>query len=190
MPQCCLASSMIAWNIYHRNFKPNITTAELSKAIQRSVLVIGVAATVLALRFKSVYLLWVLCSDFVYCMLFPQLLMALFDKKANKIGAAAGMLVSFVLRFGGGEPTLHLPRLLPYPMIEDGVVLFPFRTLAMVMGVITIFCHFALDAKNESADCFGLKKAIFVRHFPCFVTYFRFRKKNTTKIPDSMFYLE
>lgn len=131
-------SSMVSWNIYHRLFKPDASPKAIEKVIKRSVLVVGVAATILALEYKSVYVLWVLCSDFIYCILFPQLVTALFDKRAHRIGAGAGMLVSFVLRFGGGEPTIGLPTLLPYPMIEQGVVLFPFRTFSMVMGLLTI----------------------------------------------------
>jgi high affinity choline transporter 7 len=93
----------------------------------------------MALTVKSIYVLWYLCSDFVYTILFPQFVTALFDKKANTYGAIAGFIVSFILRFGGGEPALHIPRLLPYPMIDDaGVVLFPFKTLAMLCGLITI----------------------------------------------------
>ncbi len=132
------ASSMFSWNIYHRVFKPEATPADISKVIKKSVLVVGVAAAILAITYESVYALWVLCSDFVYCMLFPQLVCALFDPKANKTGALSGMAVAAFLRFGGGEPALHLPILLPYPMIEDGIVMFPFRSFAMVCSLITI----------------------------------------------------
>lgn len=100
--------------------------------------VIGIAAMLIALNIQSVYELWFLCSDFVYCLLFPALVCALFDPKANATGAVAGFMVAAVLRFGGGDGTLGIPILLPYPMIEDGVNLFPFRTLAMVSGLITI----------------------------------------------------
>jgi high affinity choline transporter 7 len=82
--------------------------------------------------------LWFLCSDFVYCLLFPQLVCALFDKKANTYGSFAGFIVAAVLRFGGGDATLGIPIFLDYPMIEDGVVLFPFRTLAMICGLVSI----------------------------------------------------
>ena len=84
----------------------------------------------------------------MYCLLFPQLVCALFDKKANVYGSVAGFIVAFILRFGGGDPTLGLPILIPYPMIEDGVVLFPFRTLAMVSGLISILVVSRLTQKN------------------------------------------
>ncbi len=132
------ASSMASWNVYRPLVKPTIDSVALKKIIQKCIWIIGIAATLLALQISSVYELWFLCSDFVYCLLFPPLVCALFDKKANTTGALAGFAVAFILRFGGGDPTLGIPILLPYPMIEEGVVLFPFRTLAMVSGLLTI----------------------------------------------------
>lgn len=132
------ASSMASWNVYKPFFKPNLNSKQLSKILRRMIWIIGITGTLLALQVKSVYALWFLCSDFVYAILFPQLVTALFDKKANKYGAMAGLAVSLILRIGGGDPTLGIPTLIPYPMIEDGTVLFPFRTLAMISGLITI----------------------------------------------------
>ena len=132
------ASSMASWNVYRPLVKPSITSLELRKILQRCIWIIGITATLLALNINSIYELWFLCSDFVYCLLFPQLVCALFDKRANVYGSIAGFVVAFILRFGGGDATLGLPIVIPYPMIEDGVVLFPFRTLAMVCGLISI----------------------------------------------------
>lgn len=132
------ASSMAGWNVFRPLVKPDISNENLEKIIKRSIWIIGIAATLLAINVQSVYDLWVLCSDFVYCLLFPALVTALFDKKANWVGALAGFGVSFILRFGGGEPTLNIPNMIPYPMMEGETVLFPFRTLAMVSGLVTI----------------------------------------------------
>lgn len=132
------ASSMTSWNVYKPLMKPNITNEQLLKMLRRMIWIIGITGTLLALQVKSVYELWFLCSDFVYAILFPQLVTALFDKKANVYGSMAGFAVSLILRLGGGDPTLGIPIMFPYPMIEDGLVLFPFRTLAMVSGLITI----------------------------------------------------
>ena len=134
------ASSMGAWNIYRPLVRPSADSATLTRVIRRLILIVGTAATLIALRVQSVYALWFLCSDFVYCILFPQLTTALFDRRANRYGSIAGLLVAFVLRFGGGEPVLGIPRLLPYPMIDpaSGAVLFPFRTTAMLGGLLTI----------------------------------------------------
>jgi len=133
------ASSLATWNVYRPLVRPKASNQDLAKVIKRCIWIIGVAATLLALRVKSIYTLWALCSDFVYCLLFPALLAALFDKKANAWGAAAGFAVALVLRFGGGESALGIPALLPYPMKVDGVVLFPFRTFSMLCGLFTIW---------------------------------------------------
>jgi high affinity choline transporter 7 len=145
------ASSLATWNVYRPLFRPDASHQKLAGVIKRTIWIIGVAATLLALKVKSVYVLWALCSDFVYCLLFPALVTALFDKKANGIGAAAGFAVALILRFGGGEPALGLPPTLPYPMIEDEVVLFPFRTFAMVCGLITILVVSRLTARWSPA---------------------------------------
>lgn len=133
------ASSMFSWNIYRPLIKPDVSSENLMKVIKRSIWIIGMTATLLALKLESVYQLWFLCSDFVYCLLFPALFCAMFDKKANVYGAVAGFTVAFVLRFGGGEPTLGIPSFIPYPGSTGGEVIFPFRTLAMVCGLLSIF---------------------------------------------------
>lgn len=132
------ASSLCTWNVVRPLLKPDLSGEKLTAVLKKAIVIIGVCATILALKVESVYALWFLCSDFVYCILFPQLVCALFDKKANRYGSLAGLIVSFVLRFGGGEPVLGISTFIPYPMIEDGMVLFPFRTLAMVSGLLTI----------------------------------------------------
>ena len=134
------ASSMAGWNVFRPWVRPKITDAELIKVIRRCIWIIGITATLLALQIKSVYVLWFLCSDFVYTLLFPALVAALFDPKANRIGALAGFMVALLLRWGGGEAQLGIDAWLPYPMqTSDGIVLFPFRTLAMLSGLLTIF---------------------------------------------------
>ncbi|WP_202080401.1 sodium:solute symporter family protein [Caldalkalibacillus salinus] len=143
------ASSMAAWNVYRPLVKPKATSVDLKKVIRRSIITVGIAATLIALNVESVYVLWYLCADLVFCILFPQLTTALFDKKANAYGAVAGLAVSAFLRIGGGEPSLGLMSFLPYPMIaESGEVLFPFRTLAMVAGLITIIVVSRLTQKS------------------------------------------
>lgn len=145
------ASSMISWNIYRPLLKPNISDERLGQMIKRLISITGITATLLALKVKSVYQLWFFCSDFVYCILFPQLVCALFFKRANWYGSLAGLLLSFILRFGGGEPLLHLPILLPYPMIKDGAVLFPYKTFAMLAGMLGIIIVSILTQKYEPA---------------------------------------
>jgi high affinity choline transporter 7 len=132
------SSSMAAWNIYRPLIRPGAGKDELLKVVKRSVALIGTAATLIALNVRSIYALWFLCADFVYCILFPQLTLALFFKRANRYGSIAGLIVSFVLRIGGGEPMLGIPALIAYPMSEDGTTYFPFRTLATAAGFAAI----------------------------------------------------
>jgi high affinity choline transporter 7 len=140
------SSSMASWNVYRPLLKPNIDSQGLAKVIKRCIWLVGIAALLIALQVKSIYQLWFLCSDFVYCLLFPALVCALFDKKSTAAGALAGLVVASFLRFGGGDATLGLPIFLPYPILDAAeelvngervTILFPFRTLAMVCGLIT-----------------------------------------------------
>ncbi|MCI0623657.1 MAG: hypothetical protein L0387_18695 [Acidobacteria bacterium] len=132
------SASMAAWNVYRPLLRPQGSEQELQRVVKWSVPLIGIAATLTALNVQSVYALWYLCADFVYCILFPQLATALYFKRANRYGAIAGLIVSFLLRIGGGEPMLGISPVIPYPMIEDGMVLFPFRLLATVSGFLAI----------------------------------------------------
>jgi high affinity choline transporter 7 len=87
--------------------------------------------------------LWFFTSDLVFVLLFPQLLAALFDPKANRTGSMAAFSVSFVLRVGGGEPLLGLPALFPYP---EGM---PFRTIAAVTGLVLLPFVSRLTARHD-----------------------------------------
>ena len=133
------ASSLFAWNVYRPLIRPSATDRELRYVLRAAVLVIGSAATCLALSLESVYALWYLCADLVYVVLFPQLVMVLFYPSANRTGVIAGAVVSLVLRLGGGEPLLGLPAFIPYPWQTPHGSDFPFRTLAMLSGLATIW---------------------------------------------------
>jgi len=123
------AGSMLGWNGLKRLVWPSLSAAQLSRAIRSSILLFGAIATVLALRVQSVQALWYFTSDLVFVLLFPQLLFALYDRKANRIGSIVAFAVSFVLRIGGGEPLLGLPAMIAYPPEV------PFRTLAALAGL-------------------------------------------------------
>lgn len=152
------SSSMASWNVYRPLINPDISSEQLAKVIKSCIWIIGIAATLIALQVKSIYALWFLCSDFVYCLLFPALVCALFDPKANRYGAIAGLVVAAILRFGGGDATLGIPIFIDYPLIDPSteiindvreVVLFPFRTLAMLSGLITILVVSRLTQKQS-----------------------------------------
>ena len=145
------AASMSGWNVYRPLFKPDVSSENLAKVIRRCIWIIGVAATIIALNITSVYKLWFLCSDFVYCLLFPALVCALFDPKANVWGAVAGFSIAAILRFGGGDETLGIDIFIDYPMTQGTEVLFPFRTFAMVSGLLAIIIVSRLTQKISPA---------------------------------------
>ena len=81
-----------------------------------------------------------MCSDLVYVVLFPQLLIVVhFKTWVNTYGSLAAYCVGMFLRLGGGEPLIHLPALIYYPLYteKDGQM-FPFRTFSMIMSMITL----------------------------------------------------
>jgi high affinity choline transporter 7 len=123
------AGSMLSWNCLKRLVWPSLTTTEMKGVIRASILLFGAIATVLALKVRSVQALWFFTSDLVFVLLFPQLLFAIFDAEANRIGSVTAFSASLVLRLGAGEPLLGLPAFISYP---DTV---PFRTLAAGAGL-------------------------------------------------------
>jgi high affinity choline transporter 7 len=126
------AGSMLGWNCLRPLVWPSLDVAGLRRLIRVAIVGLGAVATVLALRVQSVQALWFFTSDLVFVLLFPQLLWALFDRKANRTGSIAAFAVSFVVRVGGGEPLLGVPALFPYP---DGL---PFRAIAAALGVVLL----------------------------------------------------
>jgi high affinity choline transporter 7 len=139
-------SAMTAWNIYRPLVNPDASREALTRVVRNTVLVVGVAAVLIALQVKSIYTLWVLCSDLVYCVLFPQLVLALFDRRANRWGSYAGMSVAFAIRVSAGEPLLGLPRLLPVPQDGSGLDTWPIKTTAMVAGLAVMWVVSRLTA--------------------------------------------
>ncbi len=146
------AGSMFSWNVYRPLLAPRVSVAGMKIAIRSSIILLGAGAAVLALRGRTVQDLWFFTSDLVFVLLFPQLVMALFDPRANRTGSVVAFAASVVLRLGGGEPIFGLPAFLPYPELLDGVLpgsprdwydaggnmLFPFKTLAAAAGVVLL----------------------------------------------------
>ena len=145
------AGSMFAWNCCHRLLHPDLSVHQMKRLLRGSIILLGAAAAVMALKVQSVQALWFFTSDLIFVLLFPQLIFALFDPKANRIGSITAFCVSLVLRLGGGEPLLGLPSFIPYPEIfapllpgdpkswyDAGAMLFPFKTLAAGVGVVLL----------------------------------------------------
>jgi len=115
-----------------------------------TVVCAGAIAIALALAIPSIYGLFKLCSDLVFVIVFPQLVMVTYVPWSNLYGAISGYAVSLVLRLLGGEPLIHLPPTIKYPYYDDHHYvgdskeidhegkgqLFPFRTFSMMMGLM------------------------------------------------------
>jgi high affinity choline transporter 7 len=139
------ASYMFVWNVVAPFRRKKMTN--LTQWIQVAVIVVGALATVLALKVKSVYALWYLCSDLVYVLLFPQLVIVLYVSFANARGAVAGFLIAFFTRIAFGEPMLGISSFFDLPNVN-----FPFRTLSMLAGLISIpiFSLLLSEAEKEN----------------------------------------
>ena len=125
------AATMFSWNVYRSLIRPQASDEEIKKVMRASIVVVGVIATALALSVQSVYVLWALCADLVYVILFPQLTTVLFFGKVNRRAAAVGIGIALILRIGGGEPGLGFPAFIPYPWEGS----FPYRTTAMLANL-------------------------------------------------------
>ena len=120
-------------------FYVQASSRELLWVLRVSILVVGTLATLMGLTVDSVYSLFALCSDLVYVILFPQLVCVIYVPHVNTYGSMAGYLVGLILRVLGGEKLIGLPPLIKYPFYSDvHGQMFPFRTFAMVLSLITI----------------------------------------------------
>jgi len=146
------AGSMFSWNTCKRLLWPALSTRGMKRTIRLSIAVLGGAAAVMALKVQSVQALWFFTSDLVFVLLFPQLVCALFDRKANLAGSVTAFAVSLALRLGGGEPLFDLAPLVHYPEIAamvlpidparwydaTGALLFPYKTIAAATGMVLL----------------------------------------------------
>ncbi|CAH1407827.1 unnamed protein product [Nezara viridula] len=135
------ASSMFARNVYKLIFRQRASEMEIIWVMRISIFVVGILATIMALTIPSIYGLWSMCSDLVYVILFPQLLMVVhFKDYCNTYGSLSAYIIALVVRISGGEPLLSLPALIKYPGWDEGEQrqLFPFRTMAMLISLFTL----------------------------------------------------
>jgi high affinity choline transporter 7 len=157
------AGSMFSWNTCRRLFLPDLSAASMKRVIRVSIAVFGGASAVMALKVQSVQALWFFTSDLVFVLLFPQLLWALYDRKANLTGSMVAFAASLVLRLGGGEPLFGLAPIIRYPELlaavvpldaarwydAGGALLFPYKTVAAAAGVILLPAVSRLTARRD-----------------------------------------
>ena len=157
------AGSMIGWNVVGGLAHDRPSERALSTVVRVSTLALGALAAVMALRVQSVQQLWFFTSDLIFVLLFPQLLYALFDPRANRSGSVVGFVASLVIRLGDGEPILGVPRLISYDSLlawvwpsaggwldpEGDAKLFPVRTCAALAGLLLIPIVSRLTARRD-----------------------------------------
>ncbi|KAH8353823.1 hypothetical protein KR084_003030 [Drosophila pseudotakahashii] len=135
------AASMFARNVYKLIFRQKASEMEIIWVMRVAIIVVGILATIMALTIPSIYGLWSMCSDLVYVILFPQLLMVVhFKKHCNTYGSLSAYIVALVIRLSGGEAILGLAPLIKYPGYDEETKeqMFPFRTMAMLLSLITL----------------------------------------------------
>lgn len=126
------AGSMFTWNVCLRLLKPDLYAGAVTRIMRASIVVIAGLAVWMAIKVQSVQALWFFTSDLVFVLLFPQLVCALYDPKANLVGSIAAFSVSLILRIGGGEPLFDIPAVIPYPEWM------PFKTMAAGAGMVLL----------------------------------------------------
>ena len=134
--------------------------------IRCGIFVVGAIATVMGLTIKSIYGLWYLCSDLVYVILFPHLLGAVHIPKVNIYGSLVAGPLGLLLRIGGGESIIGLAAFIHYPYYDASLggsngQLFPFRTLCMIVTLIT------LVSVSYLADYLFTKEILHIRYDYC-----------------------
>jgi len=152
------ASSMFARNVYKLIFRQSAGETEIMWVMRVAIFAVGGMATFMALTIPTIYGLWALCSDLVYVILFPQLLMVVhFPDHCNTYGSLFAYCLGLLIRVSGGEALVGLPPLVHFPgfaeptkeeLIEAeeegrrpfGTQLFPFRTTAMILSMISLVC--------------------------------------------------
>jgi high affinity choline transporter 7 len=158
------AGSMFTWNCCYRLWRPTLDPGGMTRLIRLAILALGGLALLLALKVQSVQALWFFTSDLIFVLLVPQLVFALFDPKANRIGSIVAFSLSLVLRLGGGEPLFGIPPLIPYPELLGGMLpgrtaswydagtgalLFPYKTLAALAGFVALPLVSRLTARRD-----------------------------------------
>lgn len=135
-------ATMISRNLYKTILRRSASEKEVLIVLKISIVFVGILATCLAIWIPSVYYLWLMSSDLVYCVLFPQLLMVVYcSHYCNAYGAYVGYIVIFILRVLSGGFYPEQKSLLYW--FEDKLktqaeIKFPFKTFLMLCHLLII----------------------------------------------------
>ncbi|XP_054269313.1 high-affinity choline transporter 1-like [Macrosteles quadrilineatus] len=134
------SAAMFTRNIYKWTFRPTASEKEVMWIMRLATIVISYLSAAIAISVGSIYYLSYLCSDLVYVILFPQLLLVVhWSRGVTTYGCLASYAVGLTLRVLGGEKDIGLDPVISYPYFdsETNTQRFPFRTLAMVCAIVT-----------------------------------------------------
>lgn len=157
------ASTMLARNVYKAVFRPSASEKEVLFALWGLIVLNCTCATALAIHYKSIYDLFVLCGDFVFVIVFPQLLLVLYYDKSNTYGSLSSFIIGLTLRLLCGDKTLGLDSIISFGKItseteidEDGIYKtgeVPYRTFVMLITLVvhvlvsTVTHHLFMEEK-------------------------------------------
>ncbi|GFR58765.1 high-affinity choline transporter 1 [Elysia marginata] len=134
------AASMFARNVYRSLFRTAASEREIIWVMRAAIFGVTALALAMALTVESIYMLWYLCADLVYVILFPQLTAVLYLKKSNTYGSLAGYVFGLFIRVAGGDPNLKVPAIIKFPGYDEEtyVQAFPYKTLSMMVSSVTL----------------------------------------------------
>jgi len=112
------ASTMLARNVFKTVFWPQASEKHVLIALWVLISFNCAFATILAITYKSIYSLFVLCGDFVFVIVFPQLLLVLYYPKANTYGSVFAFFFGLLLRLLCGEAAMSLPPSMSFGKIH------------------------------------------------------------------------
>jgi len=150
------ASTMLARNVYKTVFRPKATEKEVLWALWVFIIINCTCATALAIHYKSIYALFVLCGDFMFVIVFPQLLLVLYYDKSNTYGSVFSFVIGLALRLACGEKSFELAPAISFGVItnqecvdaglEECTGPVPYRTIVML---ISLAFHVAISTLTD-----------------------------------------
>uniref|UniRef100_A0A1B6LH83 High-affinity choline transporter 1 n=1 Tax=Graphocephala atropunctata TaxID=36148 RepID=A0A1B6LH83_9HEMI len=161
------SAAMFTRNIYKWTFRPSASEKEVVWVMRITTIVISYLSAAIAISVGSIYYLSYLCSDLVYVILFPQLLLIVhWSRGVTTYGCIASYIVGLTLRVLGGEKDIGLEPVINYPYFnsETNTQGFPFRTFAMlcaIMAHVIVSCasRWLFESGTLSADRWDLLMA-------------------------------
>ncbi|XP_046688267.1 high-affinity choline transporter 1-like, partial [Homalodisca vitripennis] len=107
-------------NIYKWTFRPSASEKEVVWVMRITTIIISYLSAGIAISVGSIYYLSYLCSDLVYVILFPQLLLIVhWSRGVTTYGCLASYIVGLSLRVLGGEKDIGLEPVISYPYFDS-----------------------------------------------------------------------